>query len=67
VVELFAPVGDELHAALRAAADAGPTTVESSSGATIVLRHADVESLARDHRLAGVGLTFFDLMGINDW
>ena len=41
------------------------------SGATVVLRHADVEALARDHRLAGVGLVMFDLMGITgrlrDW
>lgn len=66
MVELFAPVGDELHAALRAAAKSGATTFESTSGATIVLRHADVEALARDHRLAGVGLTFFDLMGITN-
>jgi hypothetical protein len=66
VVELFVPAGDELHAALRAAADEGPVTVESTSGAMVVLRHADVEALARDHRLAGVGLSFFDLMGITD-
>jgi cytochrome P450 len=66
VVDLFTPLGDELHAALRAAADAGPVSAENSSGATIVLRHADVEALARDPRLAGVGLSFFDLMGITD-
>jgi cytochrome P450 len=66
VVELFIPQGDELHAALRAASDAGPLATESTAGITIVLRHADIEALARDHRLAGVGLSFFDLMGITD-
>ena len=60
------PLGDELHAALRRASDAGPLASEAASGTTIVLRHADIEALARDHRLAGVGLTFFDLMGITD-
>jgi cytochrome P450 len=66
VVDLFAPLGDELHAALRLAADQGPLTVDATTGATIVLRHGDVEGLARDPRLAGVGLTFFDVMGIAD-
>ena len=66
MVDLFTPLGDELHAALRRASEAGPLASESTSGTTIVLRHADIEALARDHRLAGVGLTFFDLMGIVD-
>jgi hypothetical protein len=64
MVDLFAPAGDELHAALRAAAHRGPLAVDGTTGATLVLRHADVEALARDPRVAGVGLTFFDLMGI---
>ena len=66
MVDLFTPLGDELHAALRAASEAGPLASDSTAGVTIVLRHADVEALARDHRLAGVGLSFFDLMGITD-
>jgi cytochrome P450 len=66
VVDLFTPLGDELHTALRAAAEAGPLAAESASGTTIVLRHADIEALARDPRLAGVGLSFFNLMGITD-
>ncbi|HYZ91589.1 MAG TPA: cytochrome P450 [Actinomycetota bacterium] len=65
-MDLFVAAGDELHASLRAAAEQGPLTVDGTSGATIVLRHADVESLARDPRVAGVGLTFFDLMGITE-
>lgn len=66
MVDVFTPQGDALHAALRAASDAGPTARDATTGAIIVLRHADVEALARDHRLAGVGLSFFDLMGIAD-
>ena len=62
--ELFAPLGDDLHVALRAAAEQGPLAVDETTGAIAVLRHADVEGLARDPRVAGVGLTFFDLMGI---
>lgn len=31
----------------------------------MVLRHGDIEAIARDPKLAGVGLTFFDLMGID--
>lgn len=64
MVDLFAPLGDDLHAELRRAAEQGPLAVEATSGTTVVLRHADVEALARDPRVAGVGLTFFDLMGI---
>ena len=66
VVDLFTPLGDELHAALRAASEAGPLATDATAGTTIVLRHADIEALARDPRLAGVGLSFFDLMGITD-
>lgn len=72
MVDFRSSLGDELHAVLRAAREQGPLVSDGSSGATIVLRHADVEALARDARLAGVGLTFFDLMGIDsgplrDW
>ncbi len=66
MVALLGVAGEEIHTALRAAAEEGPTAIEASSGATVVLRHRDVEELARDHRLCGVGLAFFDLMGIND-
>src|SRR5688572_27093510 len=72
MLELLGSTGDEMHAALRAAAERGPIAVEASSGATVVLRHRDIEALARDPRLAGVGLALFDLMGIDagslrDW
>src|SRR5260370_35439286 len=36
------------------------------TGATVVLRHRDVDELAHDPRLIGIGLTLFDLMGISD-
>ena len=59
-------IDDSLHATLRAAADAGPTTLDEPTGSTIVLRHADVERLAHDPALVGIGLAMFDLMGIVD-
>jgi len=64
--------GDELHDALRVAAQAGPVAVDGLTGALVALRHADVDALGRDDRLVGVGLTTFDLMGITsgplrDW
>ena len=43
-----------------------PTAVDAVSGATVVLRYEDIDRLIRDHRLAGVGLTFFDILGIVD-
>jgi cytochrome P450 len=36
------------------------------TGATVVLRQHDVEMLAHDPRLPGIGLTLFDMMGIAD-
>lgn len=66
MVDLAAVYGDELHAVLREAAADGPVAHDPATGAVIVLRHGDVEALARDHRLAGVGLVLFDLMGISD-
>ncbi|HWW55063.1 MAG TPA: hypothetical protein VNY84_14900, partial [Acidimicrobiales bacterium] len=64
--------GDELHDALRVAAQAGPVAVDGLTGALVALRHADVDALGRDDRVVGVGLTTFDLMGITsgplrDW
>src|SRR5262249_20714632 len=34
--------------------------------ATVVLRQRDLEALAHDPRLEGIGLAFFDMMGITD-
>lgn len=58
--------GEDLHSDLRAAASEGPFVIDQVTGATVFLRHADISALARDERVAGVGLTFFDLMGITD-
>ena len=52
--------------ALRRGAAVGPTMIDRASGAIIVLRHADVQRLLTDTRLRGVGLSFFDFMGITD-
>jgi cytochrome P450 len=64
MIDFTTPMGDQLHVRLRAAADAAPVIADDASGATVVLRHQDVEALAHDRRLAGVGLAVFDLMGI---
>jgi cytochrome P450 len=50
----------------RAAATGDPTVIDEASGAVIVLRYRDVDRLLTDTRLRGVGLSFFDLMGIQD-
>jgi cytochrome P450 len=36
------------------------------AGATVVLRQRDLELLAHDQRLVGIGLALFDLMGITE-
>ena len=70
--DLWANLAGDLHGVVRAAADAGPLATDTATGAVVVLRQRDVEALARDSRLHGVGLSFFDLMGIDsgplrDW
>jgi cytochrome P450 len=71
-VDFGADDGASVIEAVTRAAARGPLATEILTGAPIVLRYADVESLARDSRLAGVGLTAFDLMGVSkgplrDW
>ncbi|MDQ2710197.1 MAG: UvrD-helicase domain-containing protein, partial [Actinomycetota bacterium] len=66
------PRGGGLHDELRGAAFAGPLATDGPTGATVVLRQRDVVALAVDPRLNGIGLAFFDLMGIvegplRDW
>ena len=56
----------DLHGVLRAAAGRGPLAIDELTGATVVLRQSDLEALAHDQRLPGIGLTLFDLMGIAD-
>ena len=65
-VDLSGSLAGDLHGVLRAAAHAGPLATDVATGATVVLRQRDVEALAHDQRLNGVGLTFFDMMGITD-
>ena len=65
-MELSIEIGDELHARLREAAAAGPVATDAMSGALCVLRYPDVEQLAHEPRLAGIGLAMFDLLGITD-
>ncbi len=66
MLDMATVFGDDMHATLRQYAAEGPTDVDDVTGATIVFRYEDIDRLARDRRLAGVGLTFFDLMGITD-
>jgi cytochrome P450 len=56
---------------LAAAASTSHTAVDVTTGALFVLRYEELERLAHDVSLAGVGLTYFDAMGIRgdlrDW
>jgi len=65
-VDFGADNGASVIEAVTRAAAQGPLATEILSGAPVVLRYADVESLARDPRVAGVGLTVFDLLGITE-
>lgn len=56
----------DMHGLLEQAAAAGPLAVDASTGAVVVLRLRDLEALAHDPRLQGIGLTLFDMMGIKD-
>ncbi len=57
---------ERVHDQLREARDSGSTAIDALSGAVVVLGYDDVERLSHDVRLAGVGLSFFDLMGVPD-
>lgn len=52
--------------ALREAAAASPTAVMEGMGMVYVLGYAECERLLHDHRLRGVGLSLFDLIGVPD-
>ena len=65
-VDLTGSFTAELHDVLREAARAGPLAADTQTGATVVLRQADLETLAHDQRLPGIGLALFDMMGIAD-
>lgn len=65
-VDLSGSFSADLHEVVRDAASQGPLATDQLTGATVVLRQADLEKLAHDQRLAGIGLTLFDMMGIDD-
>jgi cytochrome P450 len=70
--DLITSVTGDLHGVLREAAQQGPLATDTLTGATIVLRQRDVETLSRDPRVHGIGLLLFDMMGITggplrDW
>jgi cytochrome P450 len=65
-VDLSGSFAADLHDVVREAATQGPLATDQLTGATVVLRQVDIEQLAHDQRLAGIGLTLFDMMGIED-
>jgi cytochrome P450 len=65
-IDLSGTFAGDLHGMLREAAEQGPLATDMVTGATVVLRQRDVEALAHDPRLEGIGLTLFDMMGITD-
>ncbi len=65
-VDLTGSFTHAMHDVLREAAAEGPLAIDTTTGATVVLRYHDVETLAHDQRLNGIGLTLFDMMGITD-
>jgi cytochrome P450 len=65
-VDLTGNFAGDLHGVLSEAAQQGPLAVDVATGATVVLRQRDLEALAHDQRLEGIGLAMFDMMGITD-
>ncbi len=59
---LLDPVG--MRPKLAAAAALGPTALDAATGAVFVLRYEEIERLAHDPRMVGVGLSLFDVMGV---
>lgn len=65
-IDLSGTFTGDLHGMLREAAAHGSLAIDAATGATVVLRLRDLEFLAHDPRVQGIGLTLFDLMGISD-
>jgi hypothetical protein len=65
-VDLTGTFAADLHGVLSEAAQQGPLATDVVTGATVVLRQRDLEALAHDQRLEGIGLALFDMMGITD-
>jgi cytochrome P450 len=57
---------ERLHEFYRTARAAGVTGIAADTGAVVVLRYDDIERLSHDPRLAGIGLSVFDFLGIGD-
>jgi cytochrome P450 len=71
-VDLTGTFASDLHDVLGKATRQGPLAIDEMTGAIVVFRHRDVDELAHDPRLIGIGLTLFDMMGITagplrDW
>jgi cytochrome P450 len=66
LVDLSGSFAGDLHGVLSEAVSQGQLATDERTGAVVVLRQADVENLAHDVRLSGIGLTLFDLMGITE-
>lgn len=66
LIDLTSTFGADLHEMLREAARQGPLATDEITGSKVVLRQHDVEALAHDPRLEGIGPTLFDLIGITD-
>jgi cytochrome P450 len=54
----------QVRTTLAAAAAQAPVAVDEVTGAVWVFGYEEIDRLAHDPRLAGVGMTMFDLMGI---
>lgn len=57
---------ERLHDDYRDARAAGPSGIAVDTGAVIVLHYDDIERLSHDPRLAGIGVSVFDFLGIPD-
>lgn len=71
-VDLSGSWASDLHGVLAEAAARGPLATDIATGATVVMRQSDVDTLAHDPRLEGIGLMLFDMMDIaegplRDW
>jgi cytochrome P450 len=65
-IDLTGNLTDNLHEVLRQAARRGPLARDETTGGVVLLRQKDVDLLAHDQRLHGIGLALFDMMGITD-
>jgi cytochrome P450 len=64
--ELEYTYDDSIHDILREGRARGRTAFNPPTGALVVLGYDDVERLAHDPRVAGIGLSLFDVMGVPD-